>query len=164
MQIKDLAAKLNTTHTSISNWIKRFEDYFSENAKARNRTFTQEDLDTLATIATLSAKGLDYSAIERELATGERETFEDTTPGIDTRSIPVVAVEQMIDAAEIRMELEQTRSDLARAMDIIREERTANQRLQEKIDTMQEKIERLQHALGKAEGELEYRRNLDKRD
>lgn len=161
MQIKDLAAKLNTTHTSISNWIKRFDLYFSDNVKQRNRSFTQEDLDLLATIAKLSASGMSYDLIEQQLQSGERVNFEDTTLGTDTRMVPAMAMEQMIDATEIRMELERTRSDLARALDMLETERSTSDTLRDKIDALQQEIRTLERELGRAQGELDYRRSKD---
>jgi DNA-binding transcriptional MerR regulator len=155
VQIKDILSKLNITNTTLKNWIDRFAGYFSETAKQRNRSFTQEDLDLLATIAKLSASGLTYDAIEKHIAMGEREIFEDTTLGTDTRMIPAAVVEQVVDSTKIMIELEKTKSELAKALDMLETERG-------RVETLQREVRELERALGRAEGELEYRRKQDK--
>jgi predicted nuclease with TOPRIM domain len=77
--------------------------------------------------------------------------------------IPAAAVEQLVDAAEVRTYLAQVTADRDKLLEMLAEEKQAHQVSREKVQSLQDEIARLQRELGRAEGELAYRRELEKR-
>lgn len=165
MDKKQLAYKLNVSHTTIYKWVDRFAEFFTDGAKSRRREYTQADLDILATIAKLSADGLNYDAIERALQDGQRESFENTTLGTDTRMVPAAAVEQIIDSTELRTELatitaerdalrEQLDELVERAARYEQERDASNKQVQELL----KQIADMERELGRAETEAKILR------
>jgi len=174
MKIKELLQQLGTTNTTLARWITEFDSFFSTGAKQRQREFTEEDFGVLAAIAKLSRDGMNYDAIRSRLAAGYRESLSTVNFGVDTRLVPAAAMEQIIDSAELKVELENIRQDRDRLVAYV-------ERLEKQLDDKDKKMEQirdtysaqivelhkqiteLSERAGKAEGELNYRRELDKR-
>lgn len=169
--LRKVGEKLGVSDTTIADWIAHYSEYFSNSATktGRARSLTENDLDILATIANASHDGLNRDDITEKLAAGDRIEFTGTILGTDTRMIPAAAAESMIDATEIRTELEITKSALNKALNTIETERKdhkkelheASESYKSEVQDLQKQIAELQHKLGLAEGELNYRRQLD---
>lgn len=153
MRINEITAKLGISPQSLSNWIKRHDTFFSEGAKLKRRQLTERDLDILATINRLSNDGVSHEDIANQLANGELDSFEDVTVGIDMRMIPTMAAEQMIDASQIRKELELKETALIKAQEQI----ISKDNL---ILELKDEIAELKHKLGRAEAESEIYKKL----
>jgi len=160
MNKKQLEAKLNVSHTTIYKWIKRFDSYFSDAARSGRREYSQEDLDILATIASLSIEGLNYDAIEKRLDSGERVAFEETTLGVDSRMIPAVAVEQMLDATEIRIELEQVRAERDKLYSMLEEIKADFSKEREKNEALLREMGQIQERAARAEAQVEMLKEI----
>lgn len=168
MKTGDLTRLFGVSNTTIKNWVDRFPDYFSDAAKAvnqRQRAFTESDILTLATIAQLSQQEhLAYEQIEDRLGAGYRVDDPGIANfGVDTRMVPAAAVEQMIDSTEIRMQLEQVKAERDKLVDMLSESQGRELQLLEKNEQLQREIRELERKLGQAEGELNYRRQLDEK-
>lgn len=75
--VAQLARYTGVSGTTIRNWSAEFADYLSEHAnppKGTERRFTAEDIDVLATVATMREQLQDYGAIRRALDAGTRLT------------------------------------------------------------------------------------------
>ena len=126
--------------------------------KSKQRAFTEDDLLILATIATLSTEGLNYENIRSRLEDGYRVEHPGAANfGVDTRMVPAAAVEQIIDATEIKTELAQVKAERDKLLEMIEREQSEKRDLQSKIDLLQNEIRQLSERLGRAEGRLEER-------
>jgi DNA-binding transcriptional MerR regulator len=168
MKTGDLERQFGVSRQTIYNWIEHFSQYFGDGAKglrSKQRIFDSNDYIVLATIAELSREGMSYAAIAKQLQQGYRvdDPSAVTVGYTDGRMIPAAAVEQLVDAAEVRTYLAQVTADRDKLLEMLAEEKQAHQVSREKVQSLQDEIARLQRELGRAEGELAYRRELEKR-
>lgn len=167
MRTGDLQSLFGVSSTTIVKWIKVFEAYLSEGARktdSKQRSFTEEDVIVLGSIAKLSAEGLGYDAIHAKLEEGFRvERPEVTNWGVDRRMVPAAALEQVIDSTDMRVELEQVKSERDKLAELLGQSNDQLRELREKYDQLQEEIKTLQRQLGLAEGELNLRRDQEKK-
>lgn len=168
MKTGDIARLLGVSSTTIREWIARFPDFFSEQ-RTKQRQYTEADMLTLATIANLSADGHSLAEIENKLATGYRVEHPGVSNlGIDTRMIPAAAVEQMIDASELRTELEITKSERDKLAELLEVERGEHQNtrkeLEQKKDVLNDRINQLIERAARAEMEAKMLRERLDRD
>jgi DNA-binding transcriptional MerR regulator len=169
MKTGDLVKQFGVSDTTIRRWVAEFGEYLSSNAQqihSKHRSFTADDFLVLATIHVLSKEGYSLSAINDKLGQGYRvEDVSAATVGYtDGRMVPATAIEQIIDAAEIRVELESLKIERDRLLDELGTERQRNIEKDQRIEQLQKDIRELQRELGRAEGELSYRRELENRD
>lgn len=178
MRTGELEHLFGVSSTTIRQWINRFGAYMSEGAlktATKQRTFTEEDVIVLGTIAKLSAEGLNYDSIQSRLEEGFRvDRPEVTNWGVDRRMVPAATVEHVLDSSQIRIELEQVRADRDKLADLLAEASAQLEAIRQKYDaaqlghaqevkTLQEQIAALQRQLGQAEGELHLRRDQEKK-
>lgn len=163
MKTGEIASLLGVSDKTIRNWVERFENFLSAEAKrvgSRQSAFTEEDIVILATIKELSAEGLSYDAINERLVSGYRTENPGTASfAIDRRVVPAAAVEQIIDSTAIKIELEQVKSERDRLLTVVEKQQIQEKELREELNRLQDKIAELMLRLGKAEGRLE---ELDK--
>lgn len=163
MKTGDLARLFGVSDNTIRTWISTFDEFFSNQARAVNtkqRAYTEDDVIILATIAKLSADNYPHAVIKDKLKAGERvENPSEANFGVDTRMIPAAAMEQVIDSVELRVEIEQIRSERDRLLiELASRDEKIEQLQQENKDLgerLQSEIKDLQRALGRAEGRLE---------
>lgn len=162
MKTGDLAKQFGVDPRTIRNWVSKFSDFLSAGATdGMQSSFNADDYAVLATVKELSTKRMTYDAIHEQLATGYRIEVSELETLSDPRMVPAMAVEHMIDASQIRLALEQVKSDRDKLTEILNMSNTKIDAMQEKIDEMQAEIVRLNREIGKLEGELEYRRKQD---
>jgi DNA repair exonuclease SbcCD ATPase subunit len=168
MKTGDLQKAFGVGVTTIKNWVDEFGDFLSDGAKAestRHRYFNESDYLVMATIAQLSQRDkLPYKVIHDRLKEGYR--VEDTSAATigyeDGRLVPAAMVEQVIDASEIKAELEAIRLDRDRLAEMLEKR---DQQLAEKdarISQLQDRIAELSERAGKAEGRLEQIEQLQR--
>lgn len=168
MRTGELEKLFGVSATTIRNWIAEFEAYLSEAARKLNtkqRAFTEDDILLLATVAKLSAEGLGYTEIHERLKSGERVDHPQIANwGVDTRMVPAATVEQVIESAEIRIELERARAErdqafkaLDQALQRLSEAEDRDQTAQQTIQSLQREIADLRERVGRAEAVLEER-------
>ncbi|MFP4320838.1 MAG: MerR family transcriptional regulator [Anaerolineales bacterium] len=159
MKTGDLARLFGVSITTIQNWINEFGDHLSDPAKkigAKQRSFNEDDVLVLATVASLSADGLNYDTIRKRLADGERVEHPGVANyGVDTRMIPTAAVEQLIDATELKIELEQIKAERDKLLSMLERSEDEKTALRAKVDELQAEMANLRERLGRAEGRLE---------
>lgn len=169
MRTGELEKLFGVSATTIRNWISEFENHLSEQARkvgTKQRTFTEDDILTLATIAKLSADGLGYTDIHERLQAGERvEHPQVANYGVDVRMVPAAAVEQIIDSTETRIELERARAEsdqlsiaLEQTLQRLSEVEAREQNALQKIEALQNLIADLRERVGRAEAALEEKR------
>lgn len=189
MKTGDLSKQFGVSQTTITRWIDTFEEFFSKGARrieTKQRTYNEEDILILATIATLSIEGLPHVDIRQRLKNGERVEHPGIANfGVDVRMVPAATVEQVIDSTEIRIELEQIKAERDKLADLLANAQLNLRQVQERLDKVEserreelmrweaqrreeinqlkDEIAQLQHRLGRAEGELNYRRELDEK-
>lgn len=177
MKTGDLVRQFGVSDTTIRRWVAEFEEFLSENAKqtrSKHRSFTSDDFLVLATAHEMSKENFPLNAIREKLAEGYRvdDTTASTVGYSDGRLVPAVAVEQIIDSTELRIELEQVRAERDKLVEALEKLEASKTELVEKHDqhllekdnrlaALQQQISALQRELGRAEGELAYRRELD---
>lgn len=167
MKTGDLVKLFGVSNKTIQNWVKEFENFLSDGAKkldGRQSIFDSHDFIIMATIAELSQKEkLPYSVIQEKLVSGYRiEDVSAATVGYeDGRTVPAAAVEQIIDATSVRVELEQVKAERDKLLDMLNQKEKRERELIEKLDNMQNQIAELQRQLGRAEGELNLRRQQE---
>ena len=167
MKTGDAAKRLkNVTSQTIRDWIERYGKFFSEDAQGINRKYAEinsDDFIVLATIYELSRGDdkLSHEEIKQKLADGFR-VDEQEAYTLEPDMIPSPIVESIIDAAEIRVELEKTKSELERALTILENERQQHgeqvARLEAKIDDLQQQIGELRERAASAETEAKMLR------
>lgn len=154
MKTGQIASALGVSDDTIRNWLARYPAYF-EQRHSRQRSYTEADYAILATIASLASDGKSTAEIEAMLKSGFRVDSANTTaPGVDIRLMPAAIVEQLIDSAELRIELEVLKSDHAKTLDLLAQSNAENK-------TLHEAITKLNREIGRLEGELNYRKQLD---
>jgi DNA-binding transcriptional MerR regulator len=167
MKTGELSQRLGVAPQTIANWINVFSDYFSDGAQAlntRNRSYEENDLIILFTIAKLSHQGMNYDAIRERLKAGERiENLSTVQFGTDTAMIARSTAESWLDAAAIKTELEITQKERDRLITELQQIKDQLSQQQGENKTLLERIAQLQHDLGLAQGELNYRRQLDEK-
>jgi len=108
MKTGDLQSLLGVSDTTVRKWTQEFSDYLSDSAKAigsRQRSFTEDDVVIMQTIASLSNDGHSYAEIRLRLEAGERiDELGMANAGISSRLVPEASVRTIIDSAEIRAE------------------------------------------------------------
>lgn len=161
MKSGDLQRAFGVGATTIKNWTEEFSAYLSSTAQGienRHRRFDSDDFIVMATISELSQRQkLPYSMIHEKLKAGYRvsDVSAATVGYEDGRLVPAAAVEQIIDSAEIRVELEQVKAERDRLLLELDRERQRVAERDNRILEQQSKIEELLRALGRAEGRLE---------
>lgn len=162
MKTGDVAKLFGVSNTTINQWQRRFAGYLSEK-KGRQRIYDQNDVLVLATVARLSADGHSLAEINNQLEDGYRvEDVGAANFGIDHRMIPAAAVEQIIDAAELRTELEQVKAERDKLAVFFQNAQETAAKWEEKhnessakITELQDKIATLERQLGRAEVKAE---------
>jgi len=175
MKTGDLAKLFGVSDTTIRSWVREFSDFFSK-SHTKQRTYTDEDVQVLATVAKYSHAGYQLSHIRERLEAGERvENPGEVSYGVDTRLVPAAAMEQMIDATELRIELEQIKSERDRLVELLdkseeqkeslrREVKDLQEEMRQEVKRLQGEISNLQRELGRAEARAEiYKEDLDRR-
>lgn len=165
VKMADIAAKLDTTPTSIADWIKRHKEHFSDGAKmksGRRRVFDESDLIVLATIAELSHNNVGHDEITDHLKKGYRvESFESINYGVNRTLIPEDAVTPLVDASRLQSEVEsllEQRDQLLERLERMEETyRKSLEAKDEEIKNMNERLADLQRELGRLEGRIEER-------
>lgn len=175
MKTGDIVKHFGISESTVRRWTKEYEEFFSD-SPGRQRSFTHSDFLVIATIKELANQNLPFAHIRQRLADGYR--IEDNAAYgagyTDGRMVPAAAVEQIIDGTELRVQLEQITYERDRLLETIQTLRTAQVELEEKYEErlnekdaqlrlLQDRIADLQRELGRAEGELSYRREIDKR-
>jgi len=165
MKTSDLVRQFGVSDTTIRRWTTEFSDYLSDEATKkdhRNRSYTSADFLVLATIRELSKEGLGLNSIREKLDSGYR--VDEPTPNVvgyqDGRLVPAAVVEQIIDATEIRIELEQVKADRDRllrmledAQQELKNAREKEETAKQKVESLQERIQELQREVGRMEGQ-----------
>lgn len=172
MKSGDLVKQFGISNQTVRRWVEQFGDYLSDDARAVNAkqsVFNADDFLVMATIKKLSTEGLSLSAIADRLAEGYRvEDISAATVGYeDGRMVPAAVVEQVVDAAGVRVELEVIKAERDKLLELLEQtqqrlDETSDQWRREK-DELQKQIAELQRALGQAEGELNLRRDQEKK-
>lgn len=162
MKTGDAAKHFGVSNETIRRWIDRFEDYLSESARGVNRAqrvLGESDFIILATVRELSAQGLNSDEISTKLAEGYR--VEDTSTANlgygDGRLVPAAMVDQVIDGAELRIQLEQVKAERDKLLQLLEDSQKRETATRDKLDALTEKLSDLQYRLGQAEGELKLR-------
>lgn len=170
MNVSELARYFNVAHTTIAKWLVEFADYLSHGAtreETTEKTFSEDDLSVLATIARLSKQRKPYGEIHKALKTGERVEFTDARYGMDTQVLPRVAVDSMLDATALRTELDRAKMLLDQAQARIAELEAQRDkhaqhvedlqsRHMDKIESLLREIAELKAQVATAEGELKH--------
>jgi DNA-binding transcriptional MerR regulator len=175
MKTGDIVKHFGISESTVRRWVKEYEEFFSDSSN-RQRSFTSSDFLVIATIKELANQNLPMSHIRQQLAQGYRveDTVAQTAGYTDGRMVPAAAVEQIIDATQLRVALEQVtyeRDRLLETLEMLEKsksdlEEKYEERISEKdqqLQSLQEKISELQRELGRAEGELSYRRHLEEK-
>lgn len=167
MKSGDLQKAFGVGVTTIKNWVDEFGEFLSDGARgveSRHRHFTQSDFIIMATIAELSQRQkYPYSVIRERLQQGYRvDNPTAATVGYeDGRLVPAAAVEQIVDAAELRVELEQIKADRDKLLSLLEEARKDSKEWRERYHELERELRETQRLLGRLEGRLE---EMDKRD
>jgi len=172
MKTGDLVRQFGVSSKTINRWVEEFEEYLSESARkvgTRQSVFNSDDFLVLATVHELSAGGLNFKGIHDRLAEGYRvdDTRASTVGYEDGRTVPAAAVEQLVDAAEIRAALERVTSERDKLLEMLETERDEHRRAREDLKELQTQVVQLQRELGRAEGrleEIEYNRRPRDKD
>jgi DNA-binding transcriptional MerR regulator len=163
MKSGDLARLFGVSSEAIRQWTEVFAEFLSDEAQAKNtrqRLYNDTDVLVLATVARYSADGLSRAHIREKLTNGERVEHPGIANyGVDTRMVPAAAVEQLVDATELRIELEQVKAERDKLLEMLDNERTQGRerdtQLRNEIKLLQDQVVQLQRELGRAEGRLE---------
>lgn len=107
---------LGVSDGTIRNWAAEFADYLSPGSQTDKpgeiRTFTQDDLAILETVAALRRQNLSYGEIGQRLATGERIEIDappiDVKPGQET-AVTIAAFQSTLQNYENRLDRYQQR-------------------------------------------------------
>lgn len=160
MKTSDLVRQFGVSETTIRRWTATFEHYLSDLATKKDghaRQFTSNDFLVLATIHCLTKEGHSFAEVHGKLKSGYR--IEDTgaaTAGYeDGRLVPAAVVDQIIDAAQIRVELEQVKGHRDRLLELLQKAQEKEELTQKEVKELRDRIEQLQRDLGRAEGRLE---------
>lgn len=169
MKTGDLVKQFGVSDTTIRRWVAEFEGFLSDDAKktnSRQRVFNSSDFLVLATIHALSSENLPLSMIQERLAEGYRveDTASSTVGYSDGRMVPAAAVEQIVDATELRVEIESLKRERDRLLELLDQERNISHDKDQRIDVLQTEIKTLLRELGRAEGRLEQIDRSHKRD
>lgn len=143
MKSGDLAKLLGVSAKTIRVWSDAYDDLLTVQ-KTKQRVFTEEDILVLSTVATLYHDGHSHPAIREKLDQGYR--VEDPSVanfGVDTRVVPAAAVEQLIDGAEMRVELERITNERDRLLELLESERDENKSLKDENKELQVEIREL---------------------
>ena len=105
---------LGVSDATIRNWSSEFAAYLSPGsqtaAPGEVRTFTQDDLTILETVAALRRQNLSYDDIGQRLAAGERVEIDappiDVKPGQET-AVTIAAFQQTLATYENRIDKQQ---------------------------------------------------------
>jgi len=171
MKTGDLSKLFGVNEATIRNWTEQFSGFLSNSARKINtgqRMFDESDMLVMATVASLRNENVSLEDIQHRLEAGERVEHPGVANfGVDTRMVPAAAVEQIIDATELKTELAQVKAAYQQALEILDRERVqhgqAREKFENKIDALQEEIKKLQREIGQLEGELNYRRSLEEK-
>jgi DNA-binding transcriptional MerR regulator len=163
MKSGDLARLFGVSSEAIRQWTEVFAEFLSDDAQAKNmrqRLYNETDVLVLATVARYSADGLSRAHIREKLAAGDRVEHPGIANyGVDTRMVPAAAVKQLVDATELRIELEQIKAERDKLIEMLDSERTQSRerdiQLRAEIKNLQDQVVQLQRELGRAEGRLE---------
>lgn len=168
MKTGDIVRKFGVSEATVRRWMTDFQEFLSER-QGRQRNYTHDDYLTIATIHQLFQSGLTQKSVKEKLREGYRVNAEDISEigYSDGRMVPAVVVEQVIDSANLRAELEQVKYERDRLMELLKHSEKVRSDLQnelsEKVGQLQQEIGRLQRELGRAEARAEiYKENLDR--
>lgn len=164
MRTGQLAQLLGVSASTIQNWLREFDTFFDKRYGSQ-KVFNDQEVIVAATINKLSSEGLGYQEIKAKLQSGYRvDSPSEAAFGVDTRMVPAAAMEQIIDASELRIKLDNLQHDYDHLIKMLADANEENKALRQRVDELHDKIIDLNRALGKAEGELEFRRSLDRKD
>ena len=154
MKTGDLVKHFGVSESTIRRWVKEFESVLDPQ-RGKHRNFTQNDFLVMATVKKLADDGLTFRAILRQLEEGYRveDTASETMGYSDGRMVPAAAVEQIIDASEIRVELEVIRAERDRLLDLANRLESKNEEMSTRIVELERELGNLQRELGRAETE-----------
>jgi len=169
MKTGDLVKQFGVSDQTIRHWVAEFSAYLSDGAKkkgARQSVFNSDDFIILATVQSLSSEGHSFKLIHQKMEEGYRvENISAATVGYDDgRVVPAAAVEQIIDSAELRTELEVIKSERDELRMRVQKLKNVLEETQVENKSLLKELGELRERLGRAEGELSYRRELDSKD
>ena len=147
MRTGDVATRLGVSPETIRNYVRDFGDFLSDQ-KGKHRSYTGDDIDTLATIRQLYDDKLAPDAIREKLSEGYRLKLDDVPSGIYRDLVPLAAVDQIKALAETRQALEGIQAE----RDKLQAEVEA---LKEELRTSTKENADLRERVGRAEGRLE---------
>src|SRR5690606_19128919 len=113
------------------------------------RSYSEEDAQVLATINYLVNTGLNHEAIAKQLASGERVDH------LDTRMIPVHGAQQIIDASEIRHELEIMRAERDKLSELIEDLKVELSESRGEVKDLLREMAQVQERAARAEAQVE---------
>ena len=123
---------LGVSDGTIRNWAAEFAAYLSEGSQTDKpgevRTFTQDDLAILETVAAFRRQNLTYAEIGQRLANGERLELNgppiDVKPGQET-AVTIAAFQSTLQNYETRLDRYQARLESEQAARLAAEIRAA---------------------------------------
>lgn len=146
MKSGDLVKKFGVSDQTIRRWAGEFEDYLSEQT-GRHRVYTADDYIVMATINYLyNDEGLNTNGVRDKLKSGFRVDEDDiaTIGYSDGRMVPAAAVEQLVDASEVRVALERMTAERDRLLDQLEQLQSDHKqekvKLESKIDELQQEV------------------------
>jgi len=158
MRTGQVAEQFGITTQALRDWIKDYGEYLSDSAKAVNSRFAEikeGDFLVLATVHNLVHKEkMAHKDAKVRIASGYRiddiEAYQ-----IEPDFVPVPAVEQLIDATDIRINLEQVTKERDMLRELLDREHTEKRELQEEIRQLNDEIKKLHREIGRLEGKLD---------
>jgi len=158
MRLGEAAKNLGVNPDTLVNWITRFPNYFSTEARHNDgklqRDINDADLLTLNTIRVLRATTRDWEKIEAALASGKRELELPPDAQLIEGKTPIQVYQNVI---ALQQQLDQSREELARVRAELAEIRREKDDLQRETGKQKEALQR---EIGKLEGQVEMLREM----